>query len=110
MQLKGIKVELASGDDIKKLSGELDTMFKESLGVYDNSVKKLKADVNAKLKPMNETRRKLYNDLQDFKKSYKALVGKEASSDVPFVKIAEDTLKRADIQINDLTEKIASIV
>ena len=44
MKLQGIKVELATADDIKNLTGKLDTMFKDGLGVYDYAVKKLKAD------------------------------------------------------------------
>lgn len=109
MQIKGIKIELATAEDIKKLTGELDTMFKDGLGVYDYAVKKLRADVNEYIKPMVQERAKLYNQLQDFKKSYKELVGKEASADVPFVKTAEDIIKRVDVQINDLTKKIAQI-
>ena len=109
MKLQGIKVELATADDIKNLTGKLDTMFKDGLGVYDYAVKKLKSDVNEYIKPLVGERAKLYNDLQDFKKTYKTLVGKDAGADVPFVKIAEDTIKRVDTQINDLTKKIASI-
>lgn len=109
MQKKVIKTDLASADEIKNLTGKLDTMFKDGLGVYDYAAKKLKSDVNEYIKPMVSERAKLYNQLQEFKKSYKTLVGKDATTDVPFIKIAEDTIKRVDVQIDDLTRKLAQL-
>lgn len=109
MQKRVIKVQFATASEIESMNKELDSMFLEGIRVYDQAVKKLKSDVNSHIKPMVQMRAKLYNELQGFKSQYKTLVGKDASSEVPFVKISEGLIERADKQIDDLTKKLANI-
>lgn len=109
MESKAINVELGLADEIEANQSKLDSMFKEGLKVYEKAASKLKSDVNAHIKPMVQMRSKLYNDVIDFKKQYKELVGKDASSDVPFVKETEKLIGRVDVQIDDLTKKLAAI-
>lgn len=107
MQKKGIKVQMATASDIENLTEKLDSMFKEGLAVYEKALLKMQQEVNAVIKPMVTQRAQLFNELQSFKASYKSLVGKDAGTEVPFVKLADSVIKRADVQISDLTKKLA---
>ena len=106
MQKKAIKIDFANGKDIEALVDKIDGLFKDALSTYDQELKSFKSKVNSKIKPMVESRSQLARDLSDFESSYQKLVGKAPSNDVPFVKKANDAIKRADTQIDDLTKKL----
>lgn len=107
------KVELASEKfefaiDVKAESKKIDDLFSKSAQLRSQVLKDATSKLNASVKEMVGIRASLSRDVEDFKSKYKELTGESADS-TQQVKDFNVAIKRADSQINEISNSIAEI-